>query len=130
MEQHYYAQRLNTLRVDSVDVQKSSQQLIFMVFVLNLIQTNNNSLTFWVVTELLQGGFLSSSLPILYCTMEILDECQEVESEESNDVESLFANKPTVLYRVIPGLRHKQSLALWCAKTALIPINTLSRGKC
>jgi hypothetical protein len=36
---------------------------------------------------------------------------------------------PAFLYRLVTGYRHGRSLAIWCAKNALVPQRTLSRGE-
>jgi hypothetical protein len=75
------------------------------------------------LTELIQGGLLSPSLPISHCTMDIIPEDQAADSFRAAD------HGPTFLYRLVPGYRQQgQSLALWCAKNALVPERTLSRG--
>lgn len=74
-------------------------------------------------TELIQGGLLSPLLPISYCTMDIIPEDQAIDSVRAAD------HEPTFLYRLVPGYRQKgRSLAIWCAKNALVPERTLSRG--
>lgn len=77
--------------------------------------------------ELIESELLSSSVPISYCTMDmiyeerLLDHCSSAEEIEN------WA--PTFLYRVIPGRRRNgRSLAIWCAKSALVPQKTLTRG--
>jgi hypothetical protein len=59
--------------------------------------------------------------------MDILNEDSGTEHSAVGRGESNI-NGPTVLYRVVQGYRHGQSLALWCAKNALVPQRTLSRG--
>lgn len=79
------------------------------------------------ILELIESELLSSSVPIFYCTMDMIYEDRL--SDHCSGIEEIENWAPTFLYRVIPGRRRNgRSLAIWCAKSALVPQKTLTRG--
>ncbi|KAI8576992.1 hypothetical protein K450DRAFT_274165 [Umbelopsis ramanniana AG] len=77
--------------------------------------------------ELIESELLTPSVPISYCTMDMI--CEEKFLDHCRNADEIENWAPTFLYRVIPGRRHNgRSLAIWCAKNALVPQRTLTRA--
>jgi hypothetical protein len=82
---------------------------------------------YYLIPELIESELLSPSVPISYCTMDMI--CEERLLDHCNSADEIENWAPTFLYRVIPGRRRNgRSLAIWCAKNALVPQKTLTRG--